>query len=81
MQPIVKCGLAKVGISSTLHTSVRYGPRFLGGIGLVDLFVIQGAELISFLVGHYWKLTPYIPLLWENLSSIQFEAWIGRSIL
>ena len=29
MKPIVKFGLTKSGISSTLHTAVRYGPGLL----------------------------------------------------
>ena len=36
MKPIIKFGLTKAGISSILHTSVRYGPRSLGGIILFD---------------------------------------------
>ena len=42
MQPFVKFGLNKAGISSTLHTAVTYGRRFLGGIGLFYPFFIQG---------------------------------------
>ena len=38
MQTIVKFGLAKAGISSTLHTAVRYGPRSLGDIEIFDPF-------------------------------------------
>ena len=41
MQPIVKLGLTKAGISSTLHTAVRYGPQYIESIGLFDPFVIQ----------------------------------------
>ena len=74
MWPIVKFGLAKDGISSTLHTVVRYGPWSLGGIGLFDPFVIQGVGQISFLIEHYWKSTPSSPILWANLSTLQLEA-------
>ena len=35
MKPIVKCGLTMAGISSTLHTAVRYVSRILGGIRLL----------------------------------------------
>ena len=41
MQSGVKFGLTKAGISSTLDTEVRYGPRSLGGIGLFYPFAIQ----------------------------------------
>ena len=81
MQPIVKFGLTKSGMSSTLHKVARYGPRSLGGIGLFDPFVTQGAGQIAFLVEHYWKLTPSRPLLWANLSRIKIEAGRGGSIL
>ena len=74
MQPIVKFKVTKYGISSTLHTAVRYGPWYLVGTGIFDLFVIQGAGRIDFLIEHYWKLTPYIPLLWANLSTLKLEA-------
>ena len=47
MQPILKFGLTKPGISSNLHSAVRYGPRYLGSIGLFDPFFIQGAGRIA----------------------------------
>ena len=74
MQPIVKFGLAKDGISSTFHTSVRYGPRSLGGIILFDPSVIIGVRKMAFLINHYWKLNPNSPLLWSNLSNLKIEA-------
>ena len=48
MQLIVKCILTEDGIRSTLHTAVRYAPRFLGDIGLLEPIVIQGAGQIPF---------------------------------
>ena len=53
MRPFVKFGLNKAGMSITFHTSVIYGTRFLGGIGLFEPFVIQGARRITFLIEHY----------------------------
>ena len=50
MRPIVKFGRTKAGRISTLHTAVRDGPQYLGGIGLFDPFVIQGAGQIAFLI-------------------------------
>ena len=73
MQPIVKFGLAKAEISSNLHTSVIYGPRSLGGIGLSDPFFIQVTSRIAFLIEHHWKSTPYSPLIWANLSTLQLK--------
>ena len=81
MQPIVKCGLAKDSISSTLYTAVRYGPRYLGGIRLIDPFVIQGTGITAFLIKHYWKSTPSIPLLQSNLVTLQLEAGRGSRVL
>ena len=81
MQPIVKFGLTKSGISSTLHTAVKYGTRSLRVIGLFDPFVIQRSGQIAFLVEHYWKSTPYIPLLRAKLSTLQLKAGIGGHIL
>ena len=81
MQHIVKFGLTKAGISSTLHTAVRYGPWSLGGVGLFDPFMIQGTDIIAFLIEHYWDSTPSSPLLWSNLSTLQLEAGRGGSIL
>ena len=43
LQLIVKFGLTKAGIISNLHTVVRYGPRYLGGIRIFDPSVIQGS--------------------------------------
>ena len=77
MQPIVKFALTKAGISSTLHTAVRYGPRSLRGIRLFDALLIQVTFRIALLSEHYWKSTPSIPLLWANLSTLQPEAGIG----
>ena len=50
MQPFVKFGFNKAGVSSTLHTAVKYGPRSLGGIGIFDPFLIQGTGRIAFLI-------------------------------
>ena len=50
MRPIVKFGLTKAVISSTLHKAVRYGPCSLGGIVFFDPVVIQGAGQIAFLI-------------------------------
>ena len=81
MQPILKFGLTKSGISSTLQTAVRYGPWSLGGIGLFYSFVIQGTGTIAFLIEHYWKSTPSSPLLLANLSTLQLESGRGWIIL
>ena len=53
MQPIVKFGLTKSGISRTLHTVVIYGNQYLGGIRLFDHFVIQIAGNIASLIKHF----------------------------
>ena len=81
MQHIVKCGITNAVISSTLHTAVRYGPRYLGGIRLFDIFVIQVEGLISFLIDHYWKSTSSSPLFWENISTLKPEAGRGGHTL
>ena len=81
MQPIVKIGLTKGGISCILHTELRYGPRSLGCIGLSDPFMIQGTGRIVFLIKQYWNSTTSRPLLWSNLSTIQLEAGRGGTIL
>ena len=81
IQPIVKCRLTKVGISRTLYTVVRYGPRSLGGTGIFDPFVIQVTGRIYFLVEFFWKSTPFSPLLWYNLYNQQLEAGRGGRIL
>ena len=52
MRPIVKLGLTKDSVSSNLHTEGIYGTQYLGGIGLFEPFVIQGAGRISFLIKH-----------------------------
>ena len=71
MQPIVKFGLTKAGISSILRTAVRYGPSSLGGIGIFDQSVIQGTGILAFLIKHYRKSTPYILILQANLATLQ----------
>ena len=81
MQPIVKFEHNKDGISSTLHKVISHGTRSLGGIGIFDPFVIQGTYSIAFLIKHYWKLTPSIPLFWDNLFTLQLEAGRGGRIL
>ena len=74
MQPIVKFGLTKASISSTLHKAVRYRPCSLGGIVLFDPNLIQGAGQIDFLIKHCWKMTPSSPLLCDNPYTLQLEA-------
>ena len=81
MRPIVKFGLTKAGISSNLHTAVRYGPQSIGGIGLFEPFMIQGSGRMAFLIKHCWKPTPSSPFLCANLSTLQLEAVRGRHTL
>ena len=81
MKPIVKLRLTKSSISSTHHTAVIYGPQYLGGIGLFDPFMIQGADRISFLIKQLWKHNPSSPLINANLLTIQLEVGRGKSIL
>ena len=81
MQTIVKFGLTKAGIISTLHTAVKYGRCSIGGFGIFYPFVIQGTGRIDILIKHYWGSTPYIPLLWAKLSTLQLEVGIGGDIL
>ena len=76
-----KFGPTKAGISSTLHTAVRYRPRSLGGIRLFDPFVIQVSGRISFLIEYYWKSDPSSPLLWDDLSTLHLEAGVVERIL
>ena len=63
LQHIIKFGLTKAGISSTLQTAVRYGPCSIGGTSLFYPLVIQGTSILAFLIEHYWKSTTSIPLL------------------
>ena len=81
IQPIVKFGLTKAGIISTLHMAVRYGPRSLGGIGIFFLIVIQGAGQIAFLIKYYWKPTPSSQLLRDKLSTLQIKTGQGGRTL
>ena len=80
MQIIVNFGLTKAGISSTLHTVIRYVHCSLDGIGIFDPVFIQGAGWISFLIKHWWNWTPYIPLLYANLSIMKLEEGWGERI-
>ena len=74
MQPIVQFGLTKAIIISTLHEAVRYFLQSLGGIIIFDPILIQGAGQIAFLIKHFWKQTPSIPLLCAKLFTLQLEA-------
>ena len=76
-----KIWLAKVNISSTLHTAVIYGPRSLRCIRPFDPFIIQGEGRIAFLVKTYWKSTPSSLPIRANLSTLQLEAGRGGCIL
>ena len=80
MQHIVKFGLTKTGIRSTLHTAVRYGPHYIEGIGIFYPLVIQETDRIAFLIEHYWKSNPSSPLLRSNLATLQLEAGRGGRI-
>ena len=80
MQPIVKFRLTKTVISSTLHTVVRYGSRYIGGIVLFEPSVIQAVGRIDFLIKHYYKLTPSRPLLRAGLYILKLELGRGRYI-
>ena len=81
MHLIVKFVLAKAGISITLRTAVRYGPRYLRGIGIFEPFVIQGTGRIAFLIEHFWRSNPSRPLLRANLDTLQQKAERGGRIL
>ena len=81
MRPILKFGLTKDGIISTLHTAFRYGPRSLGGIQIFYPLAIKLTGQIAFIINNYWKSTPSSPLLWENLSTLQLEVGRGGLIL
>ena len=43
--------------------------------------MIQGSVRIAFLIVHYWKLIPSIPLLQAELSTLQLEAGRGGRML
>ena len=73
MQHIINFWLTKDGISSSLHTVFRYGPRSLEGIVLFDPFVIQVTGWVALLIKNYWKSTPSSPFFWYNLSTLQLE--------
>ena len=81
MQHNVKFGLTKDIMSSTHHTLVSYGPWSLGIIIIFDLFVLQGAGIIAFIIEHYCKSSPSIPLPQANIFTLQLEAEIGGRIL
>ena len=77
----MKYGLPRPGFSITIHTEVRYGPPSLGGIGIMDLFLQQGAGHISFLIEHSWNKTPSRTLLIPNILSLQVEAGFDGHII
>ena len=79
--PIVKFGITKDGISSNLHTSVRYFPRYLWCIKFFDPLMIQGAEQIAFLIEQYLKFNPSRLLVWANLSTLKLESGRGGILL
>ena len=78
---MVKFRLTNSGISSTLHTVVRYEHRSLGGIGLFEPLIIQGTDRIVFLTEHYCKSILSIAPPRDNLATLKLVEGRGGRIL
>ncbi len=52
MKPILDAGLAALGISRTMNSDVVYGPRRYQGVGIPDLWLLQGILKLWITVAH-----------------------------
>ncbi len=73
--------LQKLNIQSTIPTSIRHGPRELGGIALYDLRTEAGIESLKFLRDALYSNSENGKLIRLNLQYSQIEAGIGEDLL
>ena len=77
ISPIVKVGLPKAGISATIPMLVRHGTVTDGGLGILDLYVFQGATQIASMVTHRWSSTPTGKLLDIAVQDLVLEMGVS----
>jgi hypothetical protein len=77
ISPIVKVGLPRAGISATIPTQVRHGTVTTGGLGILDLYVFQGATQIASMVTHQWSRTPTGKLIDIAVQDLVLEMGIS----
>ena len=78
---IIPAILQKLNIQSTIPTSIRHGPRELGGIALYDLRTEAGIESLKFFRDALYNNSENGKLIRLNLQYSQIEAGIGQDLL
>ncbi len=78
---IIPAILQKLNVHSTTPTSIRHGPRELGGLALYNLRTEVGIESLKFFRDAIYSNSETGKLLRLNLQYSQLEAGIGRDIL
>jgi hypothetical protein len=78
---ILQAILQKLNVQSTIPTSIRHGPRELGGLDLYDLRTEVGIESLKFFRDAIYSDSENGKLLRLNLQYSQLEAGIGRDLL
>ena len=78
---IMKSPLQKMGYSSTIPTSIRHGPKELGGLGLYNIRTEAGLEAINFFRNSVYENSEMGKLLRINLEHSQRESRILQPLL
>ena len=71
--PLLKVLLPKIGISRTISRDVLYGPKSIQGIGLKDMYLVQGLSHITSIIEHQWKDSITGFFIKSNLEQLRLE--------
>jgi hypothetical protein len=73
--------LNAMGYNRSMPREVVYGPKYLGGIGLLDMFVEQGAAKVQYVLSQIRLQTPLGKVLLGQLKWAQITTGTSNPIL
>ena len=70
-----------MGICRTIPIEYRYAPKYLNGLGLPDLYALQGIEKIKAIVNQIHSGTKLGATMMAQLEACNIELGIGAHMM
>ena len=81
MLPVYKVALPKMGIYRTIPLQYRYAPKYLNGLGLPNIYTLQGIEKMKVVINHMNSGTKLGSLLMAQLEACNIEMGTNNHIM
>ena len=81
MSPVYKVAISKMGVCRTIPKEYRYAPKYLNGLGLPNMYTMQGIDKLKVVVNQVNSGTQLGLLMAAQLEIASLELGMGEHLL